>query len=191
MRNFAVSLMNYRCFSGAAPVTWKFPGDSLTSFVGPNNAGKSTFLRLFYELRTVFGLLTDPGQLNAFATGNDRGLAFHGVDDPAEIPSFESPGPVVIDLGIDVTNPSDLCRVRLSMNRNTSGWKGQFWAGPEMNEVRGEQNFQRLTTGVFIEWMRRPPWTRDVHTRVPELDQSRRGHPLRHQGGNRFRKDVG
>src|SRR2546429_7280406 len=101
MRNFTIELMNYRCFSGN-PVRWHFAGEGLTSFVGPNNAGKSTFVRLFYELRGLFSMLGDQGNLASLAQ-NPQGLGFTGTEDAAEIPSFGTPGPVVIDLAMDAS----------------------------------------------------------------------------------------
>ncbi len=51
-----ITLKNYRCFSDQHPVrlTWR-PG--FTALVGPNNSGKSTLLKFFYEFRPLFGTL--------------------------------------------------------------------------------------------------------------------------------------
>src|SRR5258708_1550762 len=138
MRKFTIQVMNYRCFSGNKPIAWSFNGDALTSFVGPNNAGKSTFLRLFYELRHIFATFTDPTQIRNFATNNHLGLGFLGVGDSAEIPSFQSIGPVVLDFAISVVRESDLSRMRLSMNRTTSAWTVRLWVGRVPNELKLE-----------------------------------------------------
>ena len=136
MRNFSVLLMNYRCFSGHAPVRWSFKGDSLTSFVGPNNAGKSTFLRLFYELRGVFQMLLTHQHFRQLLEEKNIGLPFHGVGDPAEIPSFHSLGPVIIEFGIDVSKGESLSKVRLTLDPGASGWVATIWAGPSQREVK-------------------------------------------------------
>jgi predicted ATPase len=48
-----VTVKNYRCFAAPARITLEL-GHRLTAFVGPNNAGKSTILKFFYELRSIF-----------------------------------------------------------------------------------------------------------------------------------------
>jgi energy-coupling factor transporter ATP-binding protein EcfA2 len=135
MRNLKIAVMSYRCFSADTPTSWKFTGDGLTSFVGPNNAGKSTLLRLFYELRNMFSLLGDQGQLGSFGLRDGQGLGFTGVDDAAEIPAFGSTSPVMVEIAIEVTDPTQLCRVRMSMNRSTSAWRARYWLGPDATEV--------------------------------------------------------
>src|SRR5690348_1964126 len=51
--SFDLTIKNYRCFADEEPARISVrPG--FTAFLGPNNAGKSTMLRLFYELRTLF-----------------------------------------------------------------------------------------------------------------------------------------
>jgi len=49
-----ITIKNYRCFSEQAPATFTLRGGMTTAFVGVNTAGKSTLLRLFYELRPIF-----------------------------------------------------------------------------------------------------------------------------------------
>src|SRR6266568_8449076 len=49
---------NYRCF-GDEPVHLRI-ADGFTALVGTNNSGKSSLLRLLYEIRPLFGLLADP-----------------------------------------------------------------------------------------------------------------------------------
>src|SRR4051812_38186271 len=52
-REIRLTVKNYRCFPASRPARVALrPG--FTSFIGVNNAGKSTFLKLLYELRDVF-----------------------------------------------------------------------------------------------------------------------------------------
>jgi hypothetical protein len=53
---FQITLKNYRCFSDDNPARFTV-GTGFTAFVGPNNSGKSTALRFFYEFRQLFNLL--------------------------------------------------------------------------------------------------------------------------------------
>src|ERR1700722_458779 len=165
MRNFSLKLMNYRCFSGPTPISWSFNGETLTSFVGPNNAGKSTFLRLFYELRTVFTLLSQQQHLAQFATLKGVGLAFHGVGDNVEIPAFQSTEPVVLEFGISVERHNELCGVRLTMDRTTAGWEARIWVGPTRKEqiippgqgfpgqIQTPSGVLPVQTTEFTKWM--------------------------------------
>jgi predicted ATPase len=52
-----IKIENYRCFSAEHPVEVTL-GSGFTAFVGVNNSGKSTILRMFFELRQMFILLT-------------------------------------------------------------------------------------------------------------------------------------
>ena len=44
------TIKNYRCFSQENPLKFTLR-EGLTAFVGPNNAGKSTILKFFFEFR--------------------------------------------------------------------------------------------------------------------------------------------
>ncbi|MDB6031003.1 MAG: hypothetical protein JWM16_1341 [Verrucomicrobiales bacterium] len=53
MASFKLVVKNYRCFSDSTPLVFELrPG--FTGLVGPNNTGKSTLLRFFYEFRDLF-----------------------------------------------------------------------------------------------------------------------------------------
>jgi len=53
MYNLGLTIRNYRCFSQEDPLKISIR-DGFTAFIGPNNAGKSTILKFFYELRELF-----------------------------------------------------------------------------------------------------------------------------------------
>ncbi len=61
----ALTLKNYRCFQDAKPARIILRS-GFTSFVGINNAGKSSLLKFFHEFRPLFELLSNPtGNLTA------------------------------------------------------------------------------------------------------------------------------
>ena len=53
MDEVRITVKNYRCFSDSNPARFSVK-DGLTSFVGVNNAGKSSILKFFYEFRKLF-----------------------------------------------------------------------------------------------------------------------------------------
>jgi ABC-type cobalamin/Fe3+-siderophores transport system ATPase subunit len=55
-----ITIKNYRCFPDTKPVR-VIVRDGFTAFLGVNNSGKSSLLKFFYELRNVFGSLSQPG----------------------------------------------------------------------------------------------------------------------------------
>ncbi len=57
--NFQLTVKNYRCFSDNKPVHISMR-NGFTAFVGVNNSGKSSLLKMFYELRNLFALLSNP-----------------------------------------------------------------------------------------------------------------------------------
>jgi len=54
--NFDLTVKNYRCFPYNKPVHISMR-DGFTAFVGVNNSGKSSLLKMFYELRNLFSEL--------------------------------------------------------------------------------------------------------------------------------------
>lgn len=71
--NFHLTVKNYRCFSDNKPVHISMR-NGFTAFVGVNNSGKSSLLKMFYELRQLFALLSNASNfLNALKDpdGND------------------------------------------------------------------------------------------------------------------------
>ena len=53
MLDFEITLKNYRCFDDKIPATITI-GSHFTALVGPNNSGKSSFLRFFHEMKQLF-----------------------------------------------------------------------------------------------------------------------------------------
>ena len=63
-----ITIKNYRSFTDEDPGRFRI-ADGFTAFVGPNNSGKSSLLRLFYELRVIFGELTTLGNWQQVIVG--------------------------------------------------------------------------------------------------------------------------
>jgi ABC-type multidrug transport system ATPase subunit len=53
-----ITIKNYRCFPDSKPAKIELRS-GLTAFIGANNSGKSTLLKMFFELRSIFEHLSD------------------------------------------------------------------------------------------------------------------------------------
>ncbi|MGF1678868.1 MAG: ATP-dependent endonuclease [Candidatus Methylacidiphilales bacterium] len=82
-----IRVKNYRCFGGSHASGFVLKR-GITGFIGENNSGKSTMLRLFYDLRSLFQVVSDrlehyqPGEATTFPLPDlpadvDRDRFFH------------------------------------------------------------------------------------------------------------------
>lgn len=78
-----ITLKNFRCFEDSNPISIDI-GRGFTALVGPNNCGKSSFLKFFYEFRGLFAF----NAKNIIAGLNDELQVFtvSGVEDLQELP---------------------------------------------------------------------------------------------------------
>ncbi len=83
--NLKLQIKNYRCFSDERPARFELRR-GVHALVGPNNSGKSSLLKLFYDFRDLFRVLREPHQVAAsFA---DRAVSFQypaTIADPNEL----------------------------------------------------------------------------------------------------------
>ena len=132
-----ITLKNYRCFADSEPLCIEI-GDGFTAFVGPNNSGKTSLLRFFYELRTVLGSLTEPGQLRTLSTPEQPvGISnYLGVDDPLSIFHAGNKRPLSVQLDFRTDEQWDIARVVLSCDpAGPTNWTGELYAGPKRTRL--------------------------------------------------------
>lgn len=114
-----VTLKNYRCFSNETPARFTVRR-GITAFVGPNNAGKSTVLRFFYEFRDLFQRL--PNDLPA-AAGENRATFSVALPDLSELFTKSNPRDLVIEMAPrGEAGLASISMVVVTVPRNTNIW---------------------------------------------------------------------
>jgi ABC-type cobalamin/Fe3+-siderophores transport system ATPase subunit len=80
-----LELKNYRPFPIDQPARFSI-GHGFTAVIGPNNSGKSSLLRFFYEFRNYFQRLGNPsGNFVNALRGEDESAGLLGISDQAEV----------------------------------------------------------------------------------------------------------
>jgi predicted ATPase len=163
MVEFDIAITNYRCFSTEETARLQMRR-GLTSLVGPNNAGKSALLRLFFELREVFRLLQDHDVLRGWSRGEGRGIAISGVGDQAEVFHNRNRLPVRLAITFPSASRTQISGVELAVERASSAnWFAKFKVGPHFEELNSGDEFPhlnergnriRLDTSLLTEFAR-------------------------------------
>jgi len=97
MKNVRITVRNYRCFDEANPLRLEI-GPGFTAFVGPNNSGKSSALRLFYELRNLWQAIA--GNLAGTNESFSVGVNYYGVTDNEEVFSDTNEHPLRLEIEV-------------------------------------------------------------------------------------------
>jgi len=134
-----ITLRNYRCFADEHPTTILI-GPGFTAFVGQNNAGKSSLLKLFYELRALWGFLANNGNFRELLAGNRQGCPLQGVFDQQEIFCLANDRRIEIQFDWETTieqrAPYQISRVILACDRQTSNWSMRAYYGPDHKDTQ-------------------------------------------------------
>lgn len=138
MQPFRLTLKNYRPFEDTAPVSIDVaPG--ITAFVGPNNSGKSSLLKFFYEFRDWFGYFTNLGFLQSIAARNTVGGSdIRGSDDRVEVFHNRNRRPLLIEMEFPRATDNQVSLVRLIAERpNPNAFTGEVFLGPNRRKAVG------------------------------------------------------
>jgi len=120
MQSFRLILKNYRCFTDEKPLNIEF-GPGFTAFIGPNNAGKSSALRFFYEFRHLwphFASGSIASNLRAAAIGVGIGV----IQDPDEVFTNLNKRDLEIELHFSsLTSIRYIRQLKITFGRNNFG----------------------------------------------------------------------
>lgn len=129
-----VTLQNYRCFDRANSARVKI-GDGFTALIGPNNSGKSTFLRFFFDFRQLFQSLELNILIQALTNRPQVFPPARGVNSPREL--FHNLNEEGITIVLELTPDSeDINRattkvesVEINVPRDSNTWSARLKIG--------------------------------------------------------------
>jgi energy-coupling factor transporter ATP-binding protein EcfA2 len=135
MTGFQLTVKNYRCFADTDPLRLDVR-EGFTALTGPNNSGKSSCLKIFYELREVFGRLREAAYLQSLSVGNVIGVNYPGTNDPTEIFYSGNDRPLTIQIDIPDAGPETVSRIVAKVERHDPhNWRGELYAGPDRSLI--------------------------------------------------------
>src|SRR5258708_16374678 len=120
MEPFALTVKNFRCFTDEKPLSLDL-GSGFTAFIGPNNSGKSSALRFFYEFRHLLIAFRGDGIRNLIQTPR-LGIGMGGIQDPDEV--FSNVNRRDIEIIFSFSRPysleiSYIARLEFTLHRQT------------------------------------------------------------------------
>ena len=156
-----VTLKNYRGFVDEKPATISM-ARGMTALVGPNNAGKSSFLKFFHEFRDLFRKLSHPLQFQSSLQG---GRSFFNTASLYELPEVFNNGNVrdmTVQLGVATQNlegvPENVSisnRLTISIPRPNNSYTVTFESA-ETGEQEPNNSIQVDDDGTIRRGVTRP-----------------------------------
>ena len=107
------TIKNYRCFDQSNPLIFDLV-KGFTAFVGPNNSGKSSILKFFYEFRSTWVNLSDQGFILSGFYSDQNKIKFNDVEvkDPLEVFNKNNEN----DLQVEIDFPEDFSISKLILD---------------------------------------------------------------------------
>ena len=84
MTYFRLTVKNYRCFTDENPLVFEF-NEGFTALVGPNNSGKSSFLKMFFEFKNLWQILIQEQAMLNLVNGESLSIRYLETSDDTEI----------------------------------------------------------------------------------------------------------
>lgn len=125
-----LTIKNYRRYGDSHPLRFALE-DGITSFVGLNNSGKSSVLRFFYELRSLWGTFSSLNSDFLYGLqGQSRGISFLGVQDPLEVFTNLNERNLIINFEFPATartGPLEVIRFEIIITRPSPNFTLSLW----------------------------------------------------------------
>ena len=146
--NIQITVKNYRCFDDANPLRLNID-NGFVALVGPNNSGKSSCLKFFYEFRNLWQALTERDFLTSMLAGQVRSISYLDINDPEQVFADSNTRPLTIEIKVEISEIGKSGQPNISLMRatcdrsNMSGWRCRFFFGGSNAPVRDELNTSR------------------------------------------------
>ena len=141
MKSFRLTIKNYRCFVADAPVVVEIR-EGFTALVGPNNSGKSSLLKFFYELQQIWEKFRNTNhEILTVLKGGMLGINYRDVVDPEELFCDASTGDLEFVLEILDFDPkqSDIPVIHgvrgIAQRSQPVNWKFEFLYGQKLKKA--------------------------------------------------------
>jgi predicted ATPase len=149
-----ITAKNYRCYSEKNPLRITF-SEGITSFVGVNNAGKSTIFRLIYELRNLWELLSRK-DISLFKNPNNTINISFGLAEPLTIFCEQNNNDISVEIClrdstlVDISEQHWVHTAVFSASReNVNNWNVRLYY--DYNELLDIRKLKNEGSGYFYE----------------------------------------
>jgi len=110
------TIKNYRCFTEKNPLVFEIK-DDVIAFVGPNNSGKSSVLKFFFELKPLWSaLFGDKEGVRTSVLGPNRSINFDNIVDQMEVFTVFNNKNIIIE--IDSGEKDGFNKIEIIIYRN-------------------------------------------------------------------------
>ncbi len=163
-----ITVKNYRCFADQKPATFALRSNGFTGFVGVNNSGKSSLLKMFFELRDVFRNLSNPKHvIQMVRAQNTQAFSINKpISDLKEIFHNGNDRDITLEIKINLpgnVNVEQVRELRITIPRNQNTYKIEF---PSI------QREELLDNAIYSDWF--------INVRPEESNQTPSKYSLEH-----------
>lgn len=151
MIDLKLTLKNYRCFSDRSPAEFSL-GQGFTALVGPNNSGKSSLIKFFYETRQLWRNFRSPEFfMSAFRGNTIQAGQPIGTYDHLELFSMDNERPLSLEIylapivGAGATlNKVVFTTDREAFRRGNYGWQSKMEWFPAATGGNPRQSVEKI-----------------------------------------------
>ncbi len=155
MRRFHITAKNYRCFEDSNPLRITIQ-DGFIALVGPNNSGKSSCLKLFYEFRNIWASLQNVDTLVNLNTRSNTIFNYAGAFDNDEIYCDANNRNLSLDIELELEDISQvqgfkqLTRIELICDRPK--WRANLYVGNNHQKL-SKQRVEKVETEKLSDFL--------------------------------------